>query len=65
MSVPTSTAEESAGAVRGVETGDQEHADASPNMVIAKAKIRIMRAGCAIIWITLTRGTVPPYGMEP
>jgi hypothetical protein len=48
-----------------VDWGVDEHAAANPNIVIVKANIRIMRAGCAIIEITLTYGINPPYGMEP
>jgi hypothetical protein len=50
---PCTAAERTAGAVSQLEAGVEEHADANPNTVIAKAKIPIMRAGCAIISITL------------
>jgi hypothetical protein len=48
-----------------VDWGVDEHAAASPNIVIVKAKLRIMRAGWAIIAIALTERVIPPYGMEP
>jgi len=48
-----------------VARGVEEQPDVSPNIVIAKAKIPNMRAGCVIIRVTLTRGIPTPYGMEP
>lgn len=45
--------------------GAEVQPEAKPNIVIAKAKIRIMRAGCAIICINLSNGPGPAYGTEP
>ena len=47
------------------DAGPDAQPDTNPNTVIAKAKIEILRTGCAIIGVTFDDQLTSPYGMKP